>query len=224
MFAGARGTASGQRIASEMPDNARMTIASRCHQHPVHHVPAIIRRSHPPRARSSYHSLPARSNSPRQGPSRGSVRPQKRHRARHARPGTAAAPANRCADASDIFRRRAEPLHQRLRAGHAGEIEIVARVACTLLVVARGALPARGEEEFVAGRRENRGQHGRSVLHQRHADAPVVAAGEIGARAVDGIDDPGLASCRAAPRRRRFLPTASRNPASPRAAAAPADR
>ena len=25
-----------------MPDNARMTIASRCHQHPVHHLPAII--------------------------------------------------------------------------------------------------------------------------------------------------------------------------------------
>lgn len=33
---------SGQRTASKMLDDARMTIVSRCHQHPVHHLPAII--------------------------------------------------------------------------------------------------------------------------------------------------------------------------------------
>jgi hypothetical protein len=33
---------SRQRTVSKMLDNARMTIASRCHQHPVHHLPAII--------------------------------------------------------------------------------------------------------------------------------------------------------------------------------------
>ena len=26
-----------------MPDNARMTLTPRCHQHPVHHVPAIVK-------------------------------------------------------------------------------------------------------------------------------------------------------------------------------------
>src|SRR5436190_18407130 len=40
---GVRGDGSGQGTVSEMPDYARMTIASRCHQHPVHHIPAIIR-------------------------------------------------------------------------------------------------------------------------------------------------------------------------------------
>ena len=40
---GAAGTRSGQRTVSKMLDNARMTIASRCHQHPVRHLPAIIR-------------------------------------------------------------------------------------------------------------------------------------------------------------------------------------
>ena len=39
----ARGEGSGRPKVLEMPDNARMTIASRCHQHPVHHVPAIVK-------------------------------------------------------------------------------------------------------------------------------------------------------------------------------------
>ena len=57
-------------------------------------------------------------------------------------------------------------------------------------IVARGALPARGEKKFVADRREHRRQHRRGILDQRHADAPVFAAGEIAAGAVDRIDDP----------------------------------
>src|SRR6476660_9593179 len=35
-------TGSGQGMASKMLDNASMTIASRCHQNPVRHLPAIV--------------------------------------------------------------------------------------------------------------------------------------------------------------------------------------
>jgi len=57
----------GNGTIPEMLDNARMTIASRCHQHPVRHLRDCIYRI--PRELSHVTiSLPARSNWPRQGP------------------------------------------------------------------------------------------------------------------------------------------------------------
>lgn len=42
MMCGWISTDSGQSMVAEMLDNARMSIVSRRHQHPVHHLPAII--------------------------------------------------------------------------------------------------------------------------------------------------------------------------------------
>src|SRR6185437_3308900 len=60
----------------------------------------------PPTAPSCYHSLPARSNWPRQGPSRGFGRRQRPRQAVPRRPGTTAAPASRSWDRAKSRRAR----------------------------------------------------------------------------------------------------------------------
>src|SRR5450759_4572142 len=76
-------------------------------------------------------------------------------------------------------------------------------------MVARRALSARGKEELFAGRREHRREHGRGVLDQRYAYAPVFPAGEITAGAVDRIDDP----CQTLPEPRFVVDAFFRQPA-----------
>ena len=62
-------------------------------------------------------------------------------------------------------------------------------------------------------RGEHRGRDRAAVLDQRDRDRPVGAAGHVGARAVDRIDDPQPRSGRAARGRPRSPRRASRNPA-----------
>ena len=87
--------------------------------------------------------------------------------------------------------RRVEPLDQRLRTGHAGKIQLGARRShepahrCSV-----APCPRMAKKNSSLDRREHRRQHRRRVLDQRHADAPVLAAGKIAAGAVDRIDDP----------------------------------
>ena len=177
-----------------MLDNASMTIAPRCHQHPVRHLRAIIRGSRPPRARSCYHSLPARSNWRRQGPSRGFGRRQRPRQAAPRRPGTAAAPAIRSADAAKSRpAARLQPLDQRFWPGDARKIELGARRRVNRHIVEVAPCPRAAKKNSSLAGANTAASTGGSILDQRHADAPVFAAGEIAAGAVDRIDNPDQA-------------------------------
>ena len=95
-------------------------------------------------------------------------------------------------------------------------VPAVARTGLSLRVA---PWPRIAKKNSSRGGREHRRQHRRRACDQRHAHAPVFAAGEIGAGAVDRVDDPDQLLAETRCRRRRSLPTASHNPASPRAAA-----
>ena len=83
-----------------------------------------------------------------------------------------------------------EPLHQRLRTGDAGKIQLSASRRMNRYIVEHRAMSARRKEKLIAGRCKHRRQQWRTTLDQRCAHAPVFAAGEIAAGAVDRIDDP----------------------------------
>ena len=51
-------------------------------------------------------------------------------------------------------------------------------------------MSACGKEKFIAGRCKHRSQQRRAILDQSGAHAPVLAAGEVAAGAVDRIDNP----------------------------------
>ena len=72
-------------------------------------------------------------------------------------------------------------------------VEIVAPALAAIGTPLRVApSPAARQEQLIGHRRKQRRQHRPAVDDQRHRHRPVGAAGEIGARAVDRIDDPDL--------------------------------
>ena len=163
MNCGTDPTGSGQRTNSKMLDNARMPIVSRCHQYSVHHLPAIILNRIP---RERGHStirflhdqirrgkIPVAALAACKSGIEAAVR-------------NPAQPKRQRSDPRmqrDLIRRRTQPLHQRLRAGHAGKIKLRAPGRTHRPFVARGALAADREEEFIAGGREYRRQHRRGA-------------------------------------------------------------
>ncbi len=91
----------------------------------------------------------------------------------------------------DLRMQAAQAIEIALGAGELGAGQSRARACQNARAVERGALPARGQEHLVRHRRINSGELRDAVLDQRHRDGPVGAAGNIGAGAVDRIDDPG---------------------------------
>ena len=186
--------------------------------------PGDYTQSHPPRARSFYHSLPARSNSPRQGPSRGSGRLQKRHRGcrratRHSR--SASDPIRGCSviSSGDGLSRCTSGFGPAMREKSSS----VPAAACTGLSLRVAPCPRTAKKNSSLAGANTAASTGAASCDQRHAHAPVFAAGEIGAGAVDRIDDPDqlLAETRfvvdaffrqpAIIRRRRAQPAARRD-------------
>ena len=173
-----------------MLDNTRMTIASRSHQRPVHHLPAIVF-NRIPRERGHLtirflhdqircRKVPVATLAACKGGIEVALRDPAQPKRQRSYPRMQ----------RDVVRRRAQRLHQRLRTGDAGEIQIDAGGRADRLIVERRGLPATCEEELIGCGRKYRREHRRGIFNQRHADAPVLAVREIGAGAVDRIDDP----------------------------------
>ena len=110
-----------------MLDDARMTIASRCHQHPVRHLPAIVedrvarKRGHV--TIRFLHDQIGRGKVPvaALAAGKGGIEPPSRDPAQ---------PQRQRADPRmkrQVVRRPAQPFDQRLRPGDAGKIQIGAR-------------------------------------------------------------------------------------------------
>ncbi len=171
---------------------------SRRHQHPVHHLPAIILNRIPrERGHSTIRFL---HDQIRRGkiPVAALAACKSGIEADRRRPGTAEAPAIRSADAAvissgDALSRCTSGFGPAMR----GKSRSLPEAARTGAVVERGALPARiaKKNSSLTGRIHRR-QHRRVACNQRHTDAPVLAAGEIGPCAVDRVDDPGQLPCR----------------------------
>ena len=132
-----------------MLDNARMTIVSRCHQNPMHHLTAIVLNRIPRERRHStirfVHDQIGRGKIP-------VAALTARKSGIEATVGDPAQPQRQRSDSRekrDFIRRRTEPLHQRLWSGHAGKIQITAPGGGHRPLVQRRALPAGGEEKLV---------------------------------------------------------------------------
>ena len=167
-----------------------MTIVPRRHQHPVHHLPAIIldriarERGHSTIRFVHDQIAAARSQSRLWPPAKAaSSLPSA---TRHSR--SASDPIRGCSviSSGDGLSRCTSGFGPATRE-KSSSVPVAARTGLSLCVA---PLAADGEEELVGGRRKHRRQHRRRARDQRHTDAPVLAAGEIGAGAVDRIDDP----------------------------------
>src|ERR1700750_2078315 len=83
-----------------------------------------------------------------------------------------------------------EPLDQRLRTRDARKIERGAGGRTDHRPVEPRSLSALRKKELVGYRGKNGGQHRLSILDQRDADTPILAARQIGTRPADRSDDP----------------------------------
>ena len=78
-----------------------------------------------------------------------------------------------------------------LRTGHFGAREPGAGIGRDARAIERRALAGDRQKHFLGDRRIERGQPRAAAVDQRHRNGPVRKAGDIGAGAVDRIDDPG---------------------------------
>src|ERR1700761_4574170 len=83
-----------------------------------------------------------------------------------------------------------EPLDQRLGAGDTRKFQRNPGRRPDCGPVELRSVSALGKKELVADRRKYRGEHRLRVFDQRDTDAPVFSAGQVGARAVDRVDNP----------------------------------
>ena len=153
--------------------------------------PGDYTQSHPPRARSFYHSLPARSNSPRQDPSRGSGRLQKRHRGcrratRHSR--SASDPIRGCSviSSGDGLSRCTSGFGPAMRE-KSSSLPAAARTGLSLRVAPWPRIAKKNSSLAGANTAASTGEEPATSATLTHQSS---RCGKIGAGAVDRIDDP----------------------------------